>query len=392
MMRTLSMTKTAIAMAMLAAIASSSLSAQAIALPTRKPVVQVNLKVNEPYYLETFKADIDRLETGLSAISTQPIKLASKDRYNILLDTIDMLLFRQYCDNAGIKVSDADVANQLAQYKASLGAGATDAMVESSLRRNGVFTDAKTYVKQDLLFTSYLRANRADELKAISNPNPADVLKDYDDMKFSLRRPTSYRFTMIRAVTQGKSDADKKKAGDAMRAMANQLKVNPSDFDDYLARGAIDPKGSGYQTVLNIVLAKTPESKSQYPELYDALFKLKEGEVSDLITDDTGFSVVRAGVLLPEKQLGFDDLIEGLTTAKAAQSNPSETVLSLVVYDLQASKYAALQKSARDAINAKLRHDGTITVTLANLAGLLDEPEMTKLKGLKASGYNIVLQ
>jgi hypothetical protein len=69
-----------------------------------------------------------------------------------------MMLFRQYCDREGIKVSDSDIANQIAQYKASIGPGATDAMVEASLRRNGVFTDMKTYVKQDLLFTNYLKA------------------------------------------------------------------------------------------------------------------------------------------------------------------------------------------------------------------------------------------
>jgi hypothetical protein len=43
-------------------------------LPTRKPVLQVNLKGNEPYYLETFKADIDRLESGLNAMSVQKVK------------------------------------------------------------------------------------------------------------------------------------------------------------------------------------------------------------------------------------------------------------------------------------------------------------------------------
>jgi hypothetical protein len=392
-MRTCSMARLALAVPLFAMLSAVGLAAQASTpLPTRKPVLQVYFKVNEPYYLETFKADIDRLESGLNAISAQKIKISSKDKLNIILDTIDMMLFRQYCDSEGIKVPDSDVANQLTQLKASLGPGATDAMVDASLRRNMVFTDAKAYVKQRLLFESYIRSKKSDEIKSISQPSAPDVLKAYDDMKFNLRRPATYRITMLRVATQGKSDADKKKAEDAMRGIANKLKANPNNFDDYLVRGTIDPKGAGFQTALPIWIAKTADTMKQYPALYDAVFKLKEGEVSDLIEDDTGYSIVRVSAYLPEKQLDIDDPIEGLTTTQAASANPSATVLQLVASEMQNTKYAQLQKSARDEINAKLRKEGTITLNLGNLAGMLDQPEIEALKALKGSGYTIVLQ
>jgi parvulin-like peptidyl-prolyl isomerase len=387
------MARLVFATTLLSLLASLGLSAQAASpLPTRKPVAQVNLKSNEPYYLETFKADIDRLETSLSSLAGQPYKLSSKEKLDILMNTIDTILFRQYCDREGIKVSDADVASQMAQYKSSLGAGATDATVEASLRRNGVFTDVKSYFKQDMLFTAYLRAKKADEVKALGNPSAADVLKAYDDMKFNLRRPLSFRITMITAGTQAKSESEKKKIGDSMRALANQLKVNPDGFDEALVKGAVDPKAAGYQTIPNAVFSKTAESKKSYPELYDAVFKLKEGEISDLVASDAGYTIVRVGALLPEKQLGLDDYIEGLTSTKAASSNPFVTVLQLVASEMQTTKIDALQKSARDAINAKLHKEGVITLSLANLAGVLDDAEIAALKALKGNGYNTVLQ
>jgi parvulin-like peptidyl-prolyl isomerase len=384
------MARLALAVPLFAMLSAVGLAAQASTpLPTRKPVVQVYFKVNEPYYLETFKADIDRLESGLNAISAQKVQLSSKNKLNIVLDTIDMMLFRQYCDSEGIKVQDSDITSQLAQMKASLG---SDAMVDASLRRNMVFTDAKTYVKQRLLFESYIRSKKSDEIKSISQPSAPEVLKAYDDMKFNLRRPATYRITMLRAAIQGKSDADKKKAEDAMRGIANKLKANPNDFDDYLVRGTVDPKGAGFQTALPIWIAKTAETMKQFPALYDAVFKLKEGEVSDLIEDDTGYSIVRVSAYLPEKQLDIDDPIEGLTTTQAASANPSATVLQLVASEMQNTKYDQLQKTARDEINAKLRKEGTITLSLGNLAGLLDQPEIDALKALKGSGYTIVLQ
>lgn len=363
------------------------------AIPVKRPVVQVNLKVNEPYYLDAYKADIDRIQTGINAVSAQGVKLQPKDMLGILLDQIDAMLFRQYCDGEGIKVSDADINSQIQQYKSSLGPGATDAMVDASLRRNGVFTDIKTYVKQDLLFSAYLKAKKADEVKAISNPSPADVLKAYDDMKFNLRRPTSCRFSMIRLSIQGKSDDDKKKGADLMKDIADKLKTSPSDFDQYLAKGALDPKGSGYSTALDLVIAKTDESKKQYATLYDAIFKLKPGDVSDLISDETGYMIVRAQDVLPEKQLLLDDPIVGLTTAKAASANPAATVLALVVNDVQTTKYADLQKQTRDTLLSQLRKQATITVSLSSLAGILGDPEVASIKALQGNGgYNLVIQ
>jgi hypothetical protein len=130
-----------------------------------------------------------------------------------------------------------------------------------------------------------------------------------------------------------------------MRSIAGKLKVNPSDFDEYLVQGGIDPKSAGFQTVMmNLVIAKTAESKKQYPALYEAIFNLKEGEVSDLIEDDTGSSSSGPALYLPEKQLGFDDLIEGLTNTKAAQPIPPRPCWRSSSTSLQSTKYASSRR------------------------------------------------
>ena len=142
----------------------------------------------------------------------------------------------------------------------------------------------------------------------------------------------------------------------------------------------------------NLVIAKTAESKKQYPNLSEAIFKLKEGEASDCIEEEQGYCVVRVSAYLPEKQLGLDDLIEGLTSTKAAAANPTATVMALVVNDYQSSKFSALQKSTHEEVSAKLRKEGTITVSLAGLNGILEQPEIDAVKALKGSGYTIILQ
>jgi hypothetical protein len=375
-----------LAAAALAIPCGAALDAQAsTSIPTRKLVLQVNLKANEQYFLDNLKADSERKESGLG----KSRKLSSKDKLNIIYDTIDMILFRQYCEREDIRVSDSEVASQLAQYKASLGPQVSDAMVEASLRRSGVFTDIKTYVKQDLMFGAYLKKKYPNEIGTISQPNASDLLKTYEDMKFNLRRPSFYRFSMLIAPTAGKSDADKKKSGDAMRAIAAKLKADPSSYDEYFLKGMVDPQGSGFQTMPYVVIAKTSESKSQYPNLYDKIFKLKEGEISDVIEESSGLLIARVSQYLPEKQLGLDDFIEGLSS-KSAQANPAAAVAALVINEYQTSKYNEISQKARNEVIAKTRKEGKITIYVSNLAGELDEPELNALKALasKGSGYS----
>jgi len=99
---------------------------------------------------------------------------------------------------------------------------------------------------------------------------------------------------------------------------------------------------------------------------------------------------VRVSQYLPEKQLGLDDFIEGLST-KAASSNPSATVMQLVANEFQSSKYNELAQKTRNEINAQTRKEGKVTIYVSNLADQLDAPEIDELKALakKGSGYSV---
>lgn len=389
-MRTNPVARLVLAVTLIATVGVAGLAAQASSsLPTRKIVLQVTLKNSEQYFLDAFKSDVERKESGLA----NNRKASSKEKLAIIQDTIDLMLFRQFCDREGILISDAEINSQYSQYKASLGPGATDAMVDASLRRNGVFLETRTYIKHDLLFGQYLKKKYPSEIGAISQPSAADLLKAYDDMKFNLRRPSFYRFSMLVAQTQGKSDAEKKKAGDAMRAISDKIKADPSNYDDYFVKGMVDPQAAGYQTMPYVVIAKTAESRSQYPNLYDKIFKLKEGEVSDVIEETVGYCIVRVNQYLPEKQLGLDDFIEGIN-ARSATANPSATVMQLVVNEYQNSKYNELAQKTRSDITSQTRKEGRIAIYVSNLADQLEQPEIDALKALanKGSGYSVEIK
>jgi hypothetical protein len=368
-----------------APLAAQAAGSKATPLATRKIVAKVNLVASEMIYADELTAAVDELEKAAKGS-----KMSSKDRLNLLVQRIDYVLFRQFGDRESIKVGDADVASRLNDLKAQAGSGATDAYIQASLISQGIYIDSKSYVREDLVFSRYVMTKKQDELKAAGKYEVAEFQKAYDDMKYNLRRPDMLRFSMIFVNLQGKSEADKKKAADAMGAIAGQLKVNPARFDEFLIKGLVDPN-AGYVTAPTGTIYKTQDSKKQNPEIYDAAFGLKEGQVSDVVADASRICILRANDFLPEKQLGLTDSIDTLPASGSVgylQSVSSNaTVLDLIAYELRSGKSEAFSKKVRDEIFADIRKKASIKITLASLDGFLDASEIDSLKAMKGQ-YN----
>lgn len=105
-----------------------------------KPAATFKLTKQEVISVRQLRADVDRLENATGA------KLTVEQRKDVLDARINSMLFLQFCEREKISVSDAQVNSALAQLKAQLGANATDADLEKSLRASGVFVDPKVYV------------------------------------------------------------------------------------------------------------------------------------------------------------------------------------------------------------------------------------------------------
>jgi hypothetical protein len=379
-----------LSVALLAPIAAQASGGKAATpLATRKVVAKVNLTSQELVYLDELTAAVDELEKAAKGS-----KMASKDKLNLFVQKIDYALFKQFGDREAIKVSDADVASRLAELKSQAGGNATDAAIQASLIAQGVYLDTKGYLREDLIFSRYVMTKRQDDLKAAGKYEVSEFMKSFEDMKFDLRRPELLKFSMIFVNLQGKSDADKKKAGDSMQAIANQLKVNPAKFDEFLIKGLVD-QNSVYITAPSGTIFKTQDSKKQNPAIYDAAFSLKEDQVSDLVTDSNRLCIIKANELLPEKQLGLTDSIATLPSSGAVgylQSvSPSATVLDLIAYELRSSKSEAFSKRIRTEIFDDIRKKATIKVALSSLDGYLDASEIETLKSMKGQ-YNFTFE
>ena len=317
-----------------------------------KPAATIKLIRQEVISVRQLKADVEKLQKVTNTIWTP-------DQIRIVLDNrINSMLFLQYCEREKISVSDTEVNNALTQMKASLGANATDADLEKALQSSGVFVEPKTYVKQRLLFENYIKLRRADDLKAaMVQPTADEILKAYDLAKSSLVQPDTMRVSVIYVDTRGSSDADAKKAKAVLDSVAAVLKTNPSKFDEYVLRAG---DAAGYKAIPSLYIEKTSQNRSLYgADLFDAIFKLKAGEISGVVQSPTGYRIVRANEFIPQKQLGLSDTIPG---------NENVTVQQYIAYQLLNDKQAKFLSDAEADLVAKIRKEATIKVFDENLS------------------------
>jgi parvulin-like peptidyl-prolyl isomerase len=316
-----------------------------------KPAATFKLTKQEVISVRQLRADIDRLENATGA------KLTVDQRKDVLDARINSMLFLQFCEREKISVSDAQVNAALAQLKSQLGSNATDANLEKSLRASGVFVDPAVYVRQRLLFETYVRMKKQDEMKsALKAPTADDILRAYDLAKASLVRPDTIRISVIYADTKGKSEADIEKAKDIMNGISAALKANPSKFDEYVLRAG---EAAGYKAIPSLYLEKTQQSKSIFGEaFFNAAFQAKTGEITAVIQTPTGFRIVRVNEFMAQKQLTLSDTVPG---------NQNLTVQEFLAMQLASEKEQTFLNKVESDLIDSLRKEATIKVYTENL-------------------------
>ncbi len=316
-----------------------------------KPAATIKLVKQEVISVRQIKTDVQRLEKAAG------ITFTAEQIKQVLDARINSLLFVQFCEREKISVSDTDINNALAQMKSSLGAKATDEDLESQLRASGVFVEPKVYVRQRLLFETYVQTKRKDELKTILvAPSADEILKAYDLAKASLVRPDTMRVSVLYVDTRLKSDADAKKAKDTLQSVASALKVNPTKFDEYMLRSS---DAAGYKSIPSLYIEKTAQNKSLFGEdLFDVVFKLKAGDISGMVESPTGYRIVRANEFLPQKQLGLADPVPG---------NQNMTIQQFIAYQVASAKEAQFMDKLEADLITKLRGEASIKTFDENL-------------------------
>lgn len=338
-------------LATLAVAAALSLSAQTT---IDKPVATLKLTRQEVISVRTLKADIEKIEKTVG-------KALPADKRRELLDSeIDARLFQQYCEREKLVVTEGELSTALQQLKASLGQGATDATLESWAAAQLSFFDAKGLVRQQLLLQRYIQAKRQADVEALKKqlPTADDILKAYELAKSELIRPDTAKVSELFVDLRGLAGDAKTKAAEAFRQAMARLKSDPGKFDELMLR-ASDP-GAAYRSAPSFTVEKTSSGVQLYGQAFlDATFRLKPGEVSPIIENESGLLVVRLNEFLPQKQLGLADTV--------TVQNQTATVQDFLQYQIMLQRQNLLMAKIQSELVAQLRKEAKVTIYEENL-------------------------
>jgi parvulin-like peptidyl-prolyl isomerase len=226
-------------------------------------------------------------------------KMAELKKY-ILNQMIEEKLLVQEAGKQKIKITDVDVDEGIKELKKSF---TSDQDFQAELKKqNMTEKELRKKVKDSL---SVKKLIEQDVEAKIVQPTDDEINNYYNEHKKDFERPDQIRVRHILLRLDKNADMKaKSKILNTMRDIQKQLKGG-ADFAELAKKYSEDPgskdKGGDVGFFAKGMMVK---------EFEDAAFKLKKGEVSDIIQTDFGYHIIKMEELRPGKQLALDDELE----------------------------------------------------------------------------------
>jgi foldase protein PrsA len=301
--------KRALFTVLLALLATSLVSAQAITAAKQVATVKLTRMEN---------ITVNQVRTGVESWEKSYNKTATIDDKMVVLNgLINRSLLEQAAERDKIAVSEAELNAKITEYKQvtaqqrGLARELTDAELQALLKASGVSWDAFTRnLKYTVLISSYVRAKRKADLDAVKTPADAECREYYDANKKNFFVDDYGHFRQIYLDTRNLTTKDEReKAVKQAEDILRQLKAGTA-FADLAAKYSEDTstkyKGGdmGWLPRDNTAL---PQSLGK--TFWDAMFRLKAGETSAVLTSNIGLHIVLCDEVIGAKLVGFEDKV-----------------------------------------------------------------------------------
>jgi peptidyl-prolyl cis-trans isomerase C len=309
------------------ALAASASPAQAQAAPTPaappKPMPaqlpDVLARVNGE---AVTKVDFDRLIKNLEVKANQPVPADRRDQ--VYRQTLDQLVtytvLLQETRARKLTASDADVESHIQQLRSRF---PNEDAFKKALEARGMTLEK---LKEDTRID--ISINKMVEAEVASQPAPSDaqVREFYDKNPEKFKQDEAVRASHILfRVDENADPAAKKKALDEAQAVLKQARAG-ADFAELAKKHSAD--GSAQQGGdLNFF------TKGQMVPAFDqAAFAMKPGEISDIVTTQFGYHIIKVTDRRPASTVPFEQVngrIKDFLTEQQKQQKADAFIQSL---------------------------------------------------------------
>jgi parvulin-like peptidyl-prolyl isomerase len=286
-----------------------------------QPVAVVRLSKTEQITVKQFKEYISWL-TITKAMSTQNsnAQLTDAEKRQALDELGNQFLACQAAEQEKVTVTDRELNQYFDQsikgfsegLARVLGHTPTDAEIDTELRNRTGMSRAsyKELMKRTLLTENYLKVKKQSLFEGIKAPTDAEIQTIYNDVRAKsifdngFARPDAVRVRMLMVPirTPGEKAAAQTTANNLLR----QIGGDPAKFDEAI-RDFRRPD-SGYLSGDGFVYKHDRIRQAMGASFVDAVFALKQGEVSKLVERPDGFFIVKVIETYRAKTLSLDDI------------------------------------------------------------------------------------
>jgi peptidyl-prolyl cis-trans isomerase C len=232
-------------------------------------------------------------------------------KYEVLQNLISTELLYQESQKSGMKVEEKDISEtyeaqkQKAQFK-------TDAEFEAALKQsNKTMASFRAEIKQGLAIDRFVKSKFTDK----TTVSDSEAKKYYDDNPGYFQQPAQVRISHIMIRADSKADQSiKDEAKKKIEQVLNRLKAG-EDFAALAKEVSEDANSKNNGGDLDYI------SKGQAPQSFeDAAFALKKGEISNIVTTDSGYHIIKVTDKQDAKKISYEesknDIITSLKSSK----------------------------------------------------------------------------
>ncbi len=320
-----------------------------------KPAATIRLTKTESISVSLLQKTTAAMEAQAKRSLTVP------ERKQLLDALIGNALILQAAARDNVVVSEAEMKTAVAEYQrqmgtlAGLGRPMTDAELQQYVRSNGVTYEVfQKQLRDQQTVMSYVRKKKPavfDVPRAVAEQDIQDYY-DANKANFFMNDMVTIRhiFVDTRQLTS-KEDRDKaaKHADDILRELRGG-----APFTDMVTKYSEDNKSKYNGGIFNSFFRNDAQNRQFLgPAFFDAIFKLKKGETSGVLTSNLGFHIVQVMEKLDARLLGLNDKIPPQN-----QATVREAITSNIVTQRQADAY----KTAMADIIADARKQAEVKI------------------------------
>jgi parvulin-like peptidyl-prolyl isomerase len=275
-----------------------------------QPVARVKLIKTDIIYQSKFIKFVEKYQKQANK------QLTMDDKKMILDKLIEEKLLIQAAQQDKVSVSQAEIDAKIKQFKQLLEYQEQKPYSDDEFKKYIAKQSETTWdefldtIKNSILQQNYLMSKKGKDIEAASKPATEDEIKAfYEENRKNFVAPEMVKFKQIVLITKGK-DADTKKKSFARAQEILKDIQKGGTFDNY--NEVFVPGITGQVGALYIETWQRDDEqrKTAYgQELFNVLFKMDEGSLSDIIESNVGYHIIQIVKKYPFGILKLEDKI-----------------------------------------------------------------------------------